>query len=434
MNALKIFALIALMTITNMATATHFKVTRWHTSKGVSVVFYKAMEVPMLDINMAFAAGSAYDGPSFGLAALTTRLLNQGNAGMNATQIAEALADVGSQYQADTTRDMTVLSLRTLNNKEALSQSVNTLTQIINHPDFPDEAFERAKKQLLMAIEQSKQSPNQIAQIHFFKNLYQEHPYSHPVSGTSETVESIKKNQVIEFYKKHYVTQNAVLVLVGAINQQKAHQIAEKITHSLPQGEPSTLTVRALTSTHQQTTNVSYPSSQTIIRMGQTGINHQNPYYFPLMVGNYILGGGTLVSRLGTEVRENRGLTYSVTSQFVPMSDQGPFIISLSTKNKQASEAIKLTKDTLISFIQEGPKKEELEEAKQYLTGSFPLSLASNRDMANLLLRMTFYHLPKDYLNNYMTKINQVTVNDIQHAFQQVINPNKLLLVTVGSS
>ena len=150
------------------------------------------------------------------------------------------------------------------------------------------------------------------------------------------------------------------------------------------------------------------------------------------MVGNYILGGGALVSRLAHELRENRGLTYGVYSQFSPMPGKGPFLISLSTKNSQTKTAIDVTRETLTSFIKTGPNEQELKAAKQYLTGSFPLSLASNRSIADMLLKIAFYHLPDDYLQTYIDHINAVTIESIKIAFQQLIISNKLLQVTVG--
>jgi zinc protease len=180
--------------------------------------------------------------------------------------------------------------------------------------------------------------------------------------------------------------------------------------------------------------NIQFPSSHTLVRLGQVGIDHKNLDYFPLIVGNYILGGGTLVSRLGAEVREKRGLTYGINSQFTPMPGEGPFIISLSTKNDQANKALQITEDTLNLFINKGPSKQELESAKQYLTGSFPLSLGSNKAIANLLLRMAFYHLPDSYLDTYIARINAVTVDEIKLAFKQQVNTDKLLLVRVGQS
>lgn len=434
MKIFNAFITALLVIFSHNASANTFKTEKWHTKNGVTVVFYQAMEVPMLDISLAFAAGSAYDGKQYGLSALTNHLLNQGNAGQDASAIADALADTGAQFDAATSRDMAVLNLRTLTNKEPLEQSTRTFAQIINHPDFPDDAFNTEKRQLLMAIEQTEESPDDVASLHFFKTLYEQHPYAHPIDGTIETINSIKKEQVVDFYKKYYVANNAVLVLVGAIDSKTAHQLSEQLTNELPKGEAAPAIPKASHLSNAEKINIPFPSSQTVVRLGQVGIDHHNPNYFPLLVGNYILGGGALVSRLSVEVREKRGLTYGVDSQFLPMPGDGPFLISLSTKNDQATDALNITQTTLNHFISDGPNKQELNSAKQYLMGSFPLSLSSNRSIANLLLRMTFYHLPDDYLNTYVSRIKAVTDREIKQAFKEQVNPDKLLLVTVGQS
>ncbi len=175
-----------------------------------------------------------------------------------------------------------------------------------------------------------------------------------------------------------------------------------------------------------------FPSSQTVLRLGQLGITHHDHHYFPLIVGNYILGGGSLVSKLSHELREKRGLTYGVYSQFFPRPGKGPFLISFSTKNSQSKTAIEVTRTTLSTFIKTGPSAHELLAAKQYLTGSYPLSLASNSSIADMLLKIAFYHLPSDYLQTYVEHINAVSTEDIKQAFQQLIVPNKLLQVSVG--
>lgn len=432
---MKLFKMVLLGSILlNSAFANTFKTQNWVTSNGVQVVFYQAMEVPMLDISLAFAAGSAYDQTHFGLSSLTAHMLNEGSAGISATNVAESLADTGAQFDILTSRDMVVFNLRTLTNINALEQATTTFTQIVNHPDFPLTALEREKKQFLMAIEQANDSPDELATQLFFQNLYGTHPYAHPVNGTKDTIEKINREQVTQFYKKYYIANNAVLVLVGAIDSITAHQLADKLTHELSPGTTAEPIAKATPLTQAARIVTPFPSSQTVLRLGQLGINHENPNYFPLMVGNYILGGGSLVSQLAVEVREKRGLTYNIDSQFVPMPGPGPFFIGLSTKNDQAKAAITLTEQILKQFVTQGPNQQELNAAKNYLTGSFPMSLGSNRSIASLLLRMSFYHLPSNYLDTYLDHINKVSIDDIKRAFQQEIHPEKLLLVTVGQS
>lgn len=414
------------------SSAATFKTQKWQTSNGAQVVFYQAPQVPMLDINIAFAAGSAFDGEKYGLSALTTDLLNQGNGGQDATAVAEKLANIGAQYNGESSRNMVVLSLKTLTSQQALQQAVDVFSLIINKPDFPEDSFQREKNQQLMAIAQTQESPDDVANLIFFKKLYQNHPYAHPIMGTEETVNTIQVHHVREFYKRYFVGANAVIVLVGAIDEKKAHELAEQLVKNLPKGEAAPGIPTALQLKASEKVNINFPSSQTILRLGQIGIDHHDPDYFPLTVGNYILGGGALVSRLANEVREKRGLTYGVVSQFMPMPGDGPFLISLATQNKQAATALKVTEDTMTKFIAEGPNEIELTAAKQYLTGSFPLSLASNSSIAGMLLRIAFFHLPDDYLDTYVAKINAVNATQIKQAFQKQVDVNKMLLVSVG--
>lgn len=425
---------IVLISLTHLSEAAQFKTERWQTSKGSRVIFYKAMDVPMLYVNMAFAAGSAYDGDRFGLSSLTTQMLNQGNGKLNALQVAERLADVGAQYENKTSRDLIALQLKTLTAEEALNQAIDTFSLIINKPQFRQDAFNRQKNQQLITIAKTQESPDDVANIVFFNKLYQNHPYAHSINGNTESVRALTLKQVRDFYNRYFVASNAVIVLVGAIDSDKAHQIAERLTEGMAKGEPAPMVAKAMPLQAQEDIVVPFPASQTSLRLGQTGIAHSDPDYFPLMVGNYILGGGSLVSRLAEEVREKKGLTYDITSQFLPMPGNGPFIISLSTKNKQASEALRITEETLANFLANGPTEEEIIAAKQYLVGSYPLSLASNGNIASILLLTAFYHLPDDYLDTYIAHIENVSLEDIKKAFNKHIQKDKLLLVAVGET
>ncbi|PJE08606.1 pitrilysin family protein [Legionella sp.] len=412
--------------------ANSLKTQQWKTSQGARVVFYQAQEVPMLNISIAFAAGSAYDGNQFGLSTLTTNLMNQGSAGMDATKVAENLADTGAQFVSENSRDMVALSLKTLTNPNAMKKALETFAAIVTKPDFPKEAFEREKNQQLLSIAQTQESPDDVANQLLFKKLYLDHPYAHSINGTKETVMAMSSTDVRNFYKRYFVSANAVIVIVGAVDTVTAHRVAEQITAGLAQGQAAPTIPKALPLAAGEKVSVDFPSSQTMLRLSEIGIDHHDPAYFPLTVGNYILGGGALVSILSREVREKRGLTYGVTSQFMPMPGNGPFIISLSTENKEAATALKVTEDTLANYLQNGPSEKELADAKQYLMGSFPLSLASNASIANMLLRIVFYNLPANYLDTYVDRINAVTTAEIKQAFQKQIHPDKMLVIAVG--
>ena len=414
------------------STAKSFETQQWQTKNGLHVTFYPTHEVPMLDLSIAFAAGSAYDGKQFGLSTLTTQLLNQGSNGLDASVIAEKIENTGAQFNAENNRDMVILSLRTLTRPDALKEAIDAFTLIVSHPDFQDAPFAHEKNQQLVAIKQRQESPDDVANQLFFKTLYQDHPYAHSTLGDAAHVKELNIANVRDFYHEYFVSKNAVLVLVGALDSSTAHQLAEIISADLSVGQAAKPLPKALPLKKGELIRKNFPSSQTFLRLGQLGITHQDPRYFPLLVGNYILGDGSLVSELAIELREKRGLTYGVTSQFASMPGVGTFIISLSTRNKQATEASELTRKVLRSFIDKGPTSTQLQAAKQFLNGSFPLSLASNRSIADILLKIAFYHLPEDYLDSYLQHINAVTTKEIKDAFQTQIAPDTLLQVSVG--
>lgn len=405
---------------------------RWQTKQGTPVVFYQAMDIPMLNISLAFRAGTAYDKQNFGLSTLTTRLLNQGNDGLDADTLANQFAETGAQASNENNRDMIVMHLKTLTEKEALKKATHLFVRMVKQPDFPKKAFEREKNQQRMAIKHALESPDEVANQTFFRALYQAHPYAHPINGELKTLDAITLKDVRHFHQTFFVSQNATLVLVGALSRTEAELLAEQITLNIPKGKKAPHIPNAKPLPEEMDINVPFLSSQTVLRLGQLGINHHNPLYFPLLVGNYTLGGGSLVSRLAEELREKRGLTYGVHSQFIPMPELGPFVIGFSTQTTQAEMAEKLTRDTLKAFVQTGPNAEELKAAKQYLIGSFPLSIASNQSMAGILLKIAFYGLPDDYLDTYTQQINAVSTQQIQTAFQKNVQPDSLLQVMVG--
>lgn len=408
---------------------------RWITPEGARVIFHQAMEVPMLDVTVGFAAGSAYDGKQFGLSTLTTQLLESGSQGLDADTIADKFADVGAQYEADVNQDIAMLRLRTLAEPKTRKPALETFSLVMNHPDFPEEAFKREKSRLLMAIKLSQETPKHIADQAFYHTLYQDHPYGHSPLGEINTVSPMTPADVRAFYKKYFVNRNAFIVIVGAISSSEAHQIAATLSKDMPSGETAPALPMATPLKEAIQKSISYPASQTLLRIGQLGITHQVPDYHALQLGNYILGApGSLVSRLAYELRENRGLTYSVHSQFTPMPGVGPFIIDAATRNEAAQTSVHVTKSTLSSFVKNGPSKQDVEAAQKHIRGSFPLLLAKNSDLSIMLLKIAFYHLPDDFLDTYVERMQALTAEDIHTAFEKHIDPNKLIEVSVGQA
>lgn len=408
------------------------KIEHWQTESGARVYFVPAPELAMVDITVAFDAGAARDNKHSGLALLTNAMLNEGAGGLNANQIAIEFEDVGAQFSNSSQRDMAVLRLRTLTDKAAFEPALSTFNKVLTKPDFPPVSFERIKKQMMIGLQAEKQSPSAISSRVFYHNLYGAHPYASMPAGTEQSVSSLTLDSLKHFYQQYYVAKNAVVVLVGALNTEQAKTVSEQLLSGLVEGEPAQSLTQVTPLSEGKKITIEHPSTQTHIVMGQTGINRGDVDYFALYVGNHILGGSGLVSQLSNEVREKRGLSYSVYSYFRPMRELGPYQFALQTRNDQAEEALKVMKDTLKSFSEKGPTDAELLAAKQNITGGFALRLDSNSKIADYLAMIGFYDLPLDYLDSFKSKVNAVTVEQIKDAYSRRVQADKMITVLVG--
>lgn len=404
----------------------------WKTDNGARVYFAAAPELPMVDIQLVFDAGAAQDKDLPGIALLTNSMLSEGAGGLTADQIAAEFDDVGAQFGTSSQRDMALLSLRSLTEETALNQALTTFNTVLTKADFPVDAFERLQKQMLLGLQGEKQSPGAIATRAFYKALYQQHPYATMPAGNEEIVPHFTAKSLKKFYQKYYVARNATLVLVGAIDRKQAEAMADKILAGLAEGQMADPKPSVVDLEQEQNIVIDHPSTQTHLMMGHPGISRDDPDYFPLYVGNHILGGSGLVSQLSNEIREKRGLSYSVYSYFRPMHEKGPYQFGLQTRNDQAQQALEVMRATLKAFIINGPSEAELTAAKQNITGGFALRLDSNSKIANYLAMIGFYGLPLDYLTTFKDKVNQVTAEQVKEAFARRIKADKMVTVMVG--
>ncbi len=404
----------------------------WQTSNGVRVLFVETNQLPMVDIQVVFDAGSARDGDMPGVANLTSDLLNEGAGGLTADQIADRFEGVGAQFNASADRDTATVSLRSLTDEDLLGPAVETLTQVLQSPSFPKAAFERERKRMLVALQQEQESPGDIANNKFYAVLYGNHPYASDPTGTPEALKAMTRDDVAAFQHRYYVADNALVVIVGDLSKDRAQRLADTLMDKLPKGQHAAPLPPAPPLEKSQTVMVPHTSTQTHVLSGEVGITRKDPQFFALYVGNHVLGGNGLVSRLAEEIREKRGLSYSTYSYFLPLAAKGPFIIGLQTRNKEVKQAIDVMNQTLTKYVADGPTAEELKEAKQNITGGFPLRIDSNRKIADYLALIGFYDLPLDYLNTFNKHVEQVTVADIRTAFKQHVHPDKRLTVVVG--
>lgn len=427
-------ALLLPVAMLNCAEGAQLDIQRFDTKNGARVYFVQAMELPIVDIQITFDAGSARDGERSGLAQLTNRMLSQGAGDLDADAIAEGFDRLGAEFNTDAQRDMAVVSLRTLSQREYLNKAIDLAALVLRQPTFPQESLNGERNRMLIQLQTQEQSPSDIAAKAFFRTVYANHPYANHPLGTPESVRALTREETRAFHGRYYVARNAIVAIVGALSRADAEDVAERLMGGLPSGEPAPALPPVAALDRPQTVHIVYPSSQTHVLVGQVGLTRLDPDYFPLYVGNHVLGGSGLVSRLNEEIREKRGLAYSTYSYFSPMRVEGPYILGFQTRTDQAEAASKILLDTLNGFIKDGPTAKELAASKKNITGGFPLRLASNRNVVQNLAVIGFYDLPLDYLDTFSDKAAAVTAEQIRDAFRRRIHPDNLVTVTVGQS
>lgn len=395
------------------------KIEHWTTPKGAQVYFVASHEIPILDVRVDFHAGSAYD-PSgkSGLAGLTTGLLDAGvklgNAELNEEQVAEKLADIAVHLGANIDADRAGLSMRTLAAPQQRDVALDLMHAALATPLFPAEVLAREKSRSVAAIQEADTRPEAIAAKRFHQAIYPDHPYG--ITPTVASVTAITRDDVVRYWRDHFGAQGAVVSIMGDVTRTEAEQIANRLTDALPDA-PAVTQLPTVVQPQASTLKVAHPATQSHIFVGLPAIKRGEPDFFPLLVGNYVLGGGGFVSRLMKEVREKRGYAYSVYSNFDPRLQEGPFEIGLQTKRAQAADALKVVDDTLDRFVKDGPTVQELNAAKQHLIDGLALRLDSNAKIIGYLAVIGFYHLPLTYLDDYPRHVEAVTAQQIREAF-----------------
>jgi zinc protease len=406
------------------------KIQHWATENGARVYFVENHDLPMLDIEVSFQAGSSRDSvDKNGLASITNHLMISGSGGINERDLSNRFTDIGAQLNSLFDRDKSSFSLRTLSEKS--KQAIELFKLVLQKPDFKENILEREKRRYIANISQAQTMPESIAYKAFMYALYGDHPYGLPESGKIETLIKINSGDLIKFYKQHYLANQATIVIVGDLTRTEAEKVSKELIDELPV-DFSVNKIPLVEDSKKSETRISHPAKQAHLYFGSPVLKRGDPDFFPLYVGNHILGGSGFGSRLTNEIREGKGLVYSVYSYFVPLAQAGPFQIGLQTKKEQIDEALKLVKSIIVKFIQKGPSRKELQAAKDNIIGGFPLRLDSNKKILSYISMMAFYNYPLDYLKTFSEKINVVTIEEIKSAFQRRVDMNKFSIVIVG--
>ncbi|MEY3777602.1 MAG: hypothetical protein RIR83_1650, partial [Pseudomonadota bacterium] len=325
--------------------------------------------------------------------------------------------------------------IKTLSKTEILDQVIDHVSDILAFPLFDGKVLAREKTLEISALKDSETKPETILAKQFKKMIYRDHPLAN--MSTTESILRITGEDLRQFHQKFYRPGSMKILIVGDVSQEKAIAIANRLIANLPKGtinlpELPKLEPLALASSSQREIRIANPAQQAHIQMGITAIPRNSPDYFPLLVGNYVLGGGGFVSRLMNEVREKRGLAYSVYSYLNPGKSSGFFSAAMQTKKDQAEESVQLLRKTIQEYVENGPTPEELVAAKSNLINGFPLRIDSNSKLLDNISSIAWHDLPLNTLDEWTNQVNQVTQRDIQIALKKYLDMDRMVTVVVG--
>jgi zinc protease len=432
-------ALAAALTVTLAApAAAALPIQKWQQANGAQVWLIESPSLPIVDVQVDFDAGERRDpADKAGLASVTASMTGKGleardgQPAMDENQLGEAWADLAAGFGGSAGQDRMSFTLRSLTYPDLLPKAVQLAARQLGEPSFPDVVWQRDRQRMIASIREANTRPATIAGRAFQQAVYGGHPYGYET--TEETLSRITVQDMRNFYR-NILPCRAKVSVVGAVNRAQADQLVTTLLSRLPAGNcqplPAVPEVPGLSAAAER--NIPFASAQAHVLIGQPGYKRDDPDYFPLLVGNYILGGGGFVSRLVEEVRHKRGLSYSVYSYFAPGLHAGAFTLGLQTRPDQAAQAVQVSRDVVRRFVAEGPTPAELKAAKDYMVGGFALRLDSNRKLLDNLAGIAWYDLPLDYLDTWTKQVEKVTAADIKAAFARKLQPDRMVTVVVG--
>lgn len=401
---------------------------------GLTVFIMPTARLPLVDLRLVSRAGAVNDpAGKEGLASLAADLLTQGAGERNAVQIAEEMAFIGGELSASANAEQIVVSCEVL--KKDFAQGLEMFRDVIVDPTFPAEDFDRKKSEAIAAIAASKDDPGTVANMYLGPFLMGDSPLAHPTIGWQSSVETLTREDVVGFHDTYMTPENSMLAVVGDVDAAQVKKALESAFKGWKKSKAKHADAYPpLTrSSGRKVQIVNKPEvTQTQIRLACVGVPRNHPDYYPIMVANTILGSG-FTSRLVDEIRVNKGLTYSINSSFSMYRNAGTFGISTFTKNETIRETIDETIKVVEKLRSEGPSEQELDKARTYLTGLYPLGLQAPDNLAARLLSVEFYDLPDDFIETYSAKIKEVSMEDCRRALKSYFCTEDLNVLVVSN-
>ncbi|MBU3669269.1 MAG: insulinase family protein [Polynucleobacter sp.] len=442
MKALKQF-LAAVILCFGFTSAVHAipPIEKLETFKGAKAYLVQTKSLPMVDIEVSIDAGDRYDpeGKS-GLADMTAGLMKygarSGSGLLNEAQIADEMADLGATIALSVSGERAILRIRTLSREDLLKRAVQLAAAMLSEPTYDPQVIAREKQRTITNLLEAETKPEYVLEKRFKKLVYGAYPLAN--SPSVKSIGAISAADLKQFHQQFYRGDRMIVSIVGDVSSMQANDIVQALLKKIPQNGAAINSLPQLSRSPieplaQREVQIPFDSQQAHIAMGMTAVTRSNPDYFPLLVGNYVLGGGGFVSRLMSEVREKRGLAYSVFSYFSPGKDAGIFQAGLQTKSDQGSVALEVLSNTIAKFISDGPTPSELAAAKSNLINGYPLRIDNNRKLLDNVSSIVWNDLPLDTLETWTKQVEAVTLEQVTAAFQKYLAMDRMKIVVLGA-
>lgn len=430
MNRLAAIILSAVVLLAGLPASAEVDIKEITTPGGIDAWLVEDHSIPFVALELRFRGGTSLDAPGKrGAVNLMTGLLEEGAGDLDARAFSRATETLATSFSYDAGPDSLGVSVRFLTeNREA---SMALLRDTLINPRFDEEAIERVRAQIISIIQSDAKDPQEIAGNSFSSLVYGDHPYGSDENGTVETVSALTRSDIVEAHAATMARDRLYVSAVGDITSEELSALLDKLLSDLPEtGAP--LPDDATLNLPGGIKVVDYDTPQSIALFGQPGLEREDPDFFAAFILNHILGGGGFESRLMTEVREKRGLTYSVYSYLADRDDAQVWMGSVASANDRVAEAVEVITAEWKRLRENGVTEVELEDAKTYLTGAYPLRFDGNGTIANIAVGMQMDGLGTEYIANRNDKVNAVTLEEINRVARERLNPNRLTFVVTG--
>lgn len=405
----------------------------WQTPQGSKVLFVRKTQLPMFDLQVTFAAGSARDDGAGGLAQLTLGMMDEGTTELDALQIAQGFDHIGAEFTKSAERDTATISVRSLSDAPQRDKAVALLAQVLGQPLFAEDKLPQIKDQLTSWILRRQDYATVRANDLLYQHAFANHPYAANSIGSASSIDALTVADLRTFHQSAFSAGNAMITLVGDLSSEQARTIAVQVSAALPAG-PALSPLPVPSAFEPEIYHLEHPSPQALLLFALPGVSVRHPDAPALTLANLILGGPGTNSRLFQELRSRRGLTYGARSALIQHPESGLWTFTTQVEGKYREATMELLEQLLQSFAEHGPSEQELENAKQKIRGNYLLGSVSNRQISDLLHHIGFNQLPLDSRQTFLDQVQALPLDQLKVVLKNHLKLDKLVQISVGPS